>query len=211
MKHLYVNEVVEDKKIHFWQVPKLGAFMAIPVVYKSCLSEKALDAAIADWTEVSKQQAEQDKQREEYEEEQAQVREEKQRNGEPYEGDDKQWPELKAAPYQTTEKKFIICIDTLGQDRGLTEKEKAFSLETAIQFQEAWEKFEQEKLTKDRDSRMTIAATDAAWKEENADKFKEDEEKHIEEKMAAEEENEDEVLKSLTATRFKLAYHANLF
>ena len=38
-KYKYVPEVVREPKIHFWRVPRLGSFMAIPLVYKSSLSE----------------------------------------------------------------------------------------------------------------------------------------------------------------------------
>lgn len=43
--------------------------MAIPLIYKSCLSEEALDAAIADWTEVSKKIEAQDAKKVEWNEE----------------------------------------------------------------------------------------------------------------------------------------------
>ena len=32
-KHIHVPEVVREKRMHFQRVPKLGAFMAIPLVY----------------------------------------------------------------------------------------------------------------------------------------------------------------------------------
>lgn len=32
-KHLFVPEVVRDPKMHFWKVPRLGSYMAIPLVY----------------------------------------------------------------------------------------------------------------------------------------------------------------------------------
>jgi hypothetical protein len=53
-KHKYVPHVVRKKDIHFWTVPRLGAFMAVPMIYNSCMTDEALDTAIADWTEVSK-------------------------------------------------------------------------------------------------------------------------------------------------------------
>jgi hypothetical protein len=59
--------------------------MAIPLIYKSCLSEKAIDAAVLDWIEVIKQREVQDKEKAEVEEAQAAEREEKQKSGEPYE------------------------------------------------------------------------------------------------------------------------------
>jgi len=36
--HIYVPEVVREPKMHFYKVPRLGAFLAIPLEYKSCLS-----------------------------------------------------------------------------------------------------------------------------------------------------------------------------
>lgn len=37
-KHTFVPEVVRDPKMHYWKVPRLGSYMAIPMVYQSCLS-----------------------------------------------------------------------------------------------------------------------------------------------------------------------------
>lgn len=67
--HKYVSHVVRQKDIHFWTVPRLGAFMAIPLIYQSCMSDEALDAAITDWTEVSKKIEAQDAKKAEFEEE----------------------------------------------------------------------------------------------------------------------------------------------
>jgi hypothetical protein len=39
----------------FKTVPRLGAFMAVPIIYNSCLSEQALEAAIADLQNVTAQ------------------------------------------------------------------------------------------------------------------------------------------------------------
>lgn len=35
-KHIYVKEVVREPRMHFYKVPKLGSFMAIPLEYQSC-------------------------------------------------------------------------------------------------------------------------------------------------------------------------------
>lgn len=32
-KHIYVPEVVREPRMHFYKVPKLGSYMAIPLVY----------------------------------------------------------------------------------------------------------------------------------------------------------------------------------
>lgn len=41
--HVYVPEVVREPRMHFYRVPRLGSFMAIPLEYKSCLFQKSLD------------------------------------------------------------------------------------------------------------------------------------------------------------------------
>lgn len=45
---------------------------------------------------------------------------------EEYKGED-----IKPSPFDTVEEKFVICIDTLGQDRELTDEQKRFALNTA--------------------------------------------------------------------------------
>jgi len=43
--------------------------MAVPLIYNSCLSEKALDDAISNWAEIKTKIDEQNKERDEWEEE----------------------------------------------------------------------------------------------------------------------------------------------
>ena len=47
--HLLIPEVVRQKDIRFFKVPRLGSYMSIKLEYESCMSEKALDEAIVDW------------------------------------------------------------------------------------------------------------------------------------------------------------------
>lgn len=70
MKYKFVEEVVTEKKLHYWDVPRLGSFMAIPLNYRSCLSEMSLDKAMEEYIEILKQQEEQDKLKGEWQEEQ---------------------------------------------------------------------------------------------------------------------------------------------
>tara|TARA_B110000285_G_C15066356_1_gene585354 strand:+ start:592 stop:1437 length:846 start_codon:yes stop_codon:yes gene_type:complete len=182
-KHKYVPEVVREPKIHFWRVPRLGSFMAIPLVYKSSLSEEAIDKAVTDWIEVVKQREAQDKERQDYEDEQAQAKEEKLKAGEPWDPEVRVWDEISTAPLITEEQKFVVCIDTLGQDRELTDDQKRFALNTASRFREAWEKFENDKLVADRDMRIASNRADKEWIAENLDKLKDEEDRYVEEQM----------------------------
>ena len=51
-KHIYVPEVVREPRMHYQRVPRLGSFMAIPLVYKSCLFDDSLTEAVANWKDV---------------------------------------------------------------------------------------------------------------------------------------------------------------
>ena len=56
-KHIYVPEVVREPRMNFQRVPRLGGFMAVPLVYKSCLFDDALTEAVNNWQETQQRQA----------------------------------------------------------------------------------------------------------------------------------------------------------
>jgi hypothetical protein len=64
-----VKEVVREKRMHYFRVPRLGSFMAVRLEYNSCLTEEAFDAGVADMQSVIQRQAEQDAEREEFDRE----------------------------------------------------------------------------------------------------------------------------------------------
>jgi len=113
-QHVFVPEVVREPRMHFYLVPRLGCYMAVPLAYDSCLTEEALDAAVADYFEVQKAQAEQQKQKAEWEEEQERVREDKEKAGEVYEPEPKEWEEIAYKPFEAVKESFVVCLDTLG-------------------------------------------------------------------------------------------------
>jgi len=36
---VYVPDVVKEPKMHFFRIPRLGSYIAIPIVYNSCMSD----------------------------------------------------------------------------------------------------------------------------------------------------------------------------
>ena len=94
--------------------------MAIPLIYKSSLHEMALDKALTDYIEILKQVEVQDKEKAEWMEEQETLKEEKAKAGEKFVPEKRVWEPIKPGPFITKEEKYVICIDTLGQDRALT-------------------------------------------------------------------------------------------
>jgi len=57
-KHIVVNELVREPKMHYYDVPKLGSYIAIKLEYKSCLFEEAYDDAVKDSLRVEAERAE---------------------------------------------------------------------------------------------------------------------------------------------------------
>ena len=62
-------EVVREDRIHFFDVPKLGSYLAIKLEYESCLFEESFDAALANYREVQKKRLEQDTEKDAFEQE----------------------------------------------------------------------------------------------------------------------------------------------
>ena len=55
-RHIYVKEVVREPRMHFYKVPRLGAFMAVPLIYNSCLYDDSLTEAVANYQDVQARQ-----------------------------------------------------------------------------------------------------------------------------------------------------------
>ena len=49
--------------MHYWKVPRLGSYMAIPLVYKSSLSVKSLDQALRDLEDYDRRVKEQNEEK----------------------------------------------------------------------------------------------------------------------------------------------------
>lgn len=128
--------------------------MAVPFEYSSCLSAKALEEAVLDIQYLHKAREEQDKARADWEEDQQKAREDAERNGQPFEPENKVWENLVEKPYIVKKKSYVVCLDTLGQDREFSEDQRRFILDTVRKFIQLWEEKERRFLTRDRDLRL---------------------------------------------------------
>ena len=108
-KHSYVPEVVREPRMHFKKVPRLGCFMAVPLVYNSCLFNEALEEAVENYQVVQKEREEQEKLRAEKEE----GKEGKEEGGE-VENEEPSFKEIEFEPFKTFKEEYVICLDTLG-------------------------------------------------------------------------------------------------
>lgn len=139
----------------FESVPRLGAYMAVPIVYESCLTDEALTQAISNFLEVTKLRDQQQDEQIQFQLDQDALQE--QHHGEePFVRAEKEWPEIKFEPFITQKKHYVLCIDTMGQDREFSTEEKQVVLETCQKFKRCWEERERQLLIKDRDARIEL-------------------------------------------------------
>ena len=129
--------------MHFEKVPRLGCYMAVPLIYNSCLFNEALEEAVEDYQTVLKEKEEQDKLRADHEQQQQDKKQAAQDAGEEFEYEEFDGQEIEAKPFKTFKEEYVVCLDTLGQDRQFSDDEKRFVLETITAYRECWEKQEE--------------------------------------------------------------------
>lgn len=117
---VFIKEVVNEPKMKYFEVPRLGCYLAIPLTYKSCLFQESFDAAVDNYVETL-------------------------RRNEENEGDD----EIPLNPYETKELKYVVCLDTLGQDRVFPDSIIDYLQKWVEKYKKYWERSEAENLKRD--------------------------------------------------------------
>lgn len=116
-KYVYVPEVVREARMHYWIVPRLGSFMAVPLVYKSCLNIESFDKAVEDIVAYNEAVNAQEEEKRAFEAAQAALQAEKAAANEEFEPEEREWLEIEIPIVQHKLKKFVVCMDCMGQDR----------------------------------------------------------------------------------------------
>lgn len=164
-KFICVSEVVREPKIHFFQVPRLGSYMAVQLEYQTCLFEEAYDAGVADMIKVQEIRRQQDEDRAQHEQSQAELKAQAEADGEAFKPDEKKWEPIQCKPFQTRKVQFVACLNTMGQDRKFSEKEKLFALRTVQKYRDRWEQAERENLKADIARKVAAMDDDRQYKE----------------------------------------------
>lgn len=151
--------------MHYYQVPRLGSYLAIRLEYNSCLFEAAFDAALEDYSKVQTAMKQQEKEKKEMQDQQNEARAVAEEAEESYEEEEKDWPSFKHSAFKTKKKQFVICLNTLGQDRQFTEEEVNFALKTVQQYRDAWEELERKNLKNDVELKLKYTEFDRFYKE----------------------------------------------
>jgi hypothetical protein len=129
---IFVKEVVREPRMHFFKVPRLGSYLAVRLEYSSCLLEEALDAAVQDSLEMRNKLKEQEEEKKAYLEKLlADAKDNDDPNYDPHKvAAQRKWEELKPKPYKSQNIQFVVCLNTLGQDREFTADEIKFAQRT---------------------------------------------------------------------------------
>ena len=182
----FVPEVTKETKLKFFKVPRLGCYLAISLKYNSCLYDTSLDKAVEAYYETLQRKEKQAKEIQEHEEKQLREKEDKEAAGEVFQPTHVDWPKITEPPYATHEREYLLCIDTLGQDRMLTEEERKFAIDIAKLVIKCWEDSENEALAKDKALRISFKTRDDEYKEKELGEVNDAIEKSGEEALADE-------------------------
>lgn len=73
---------------------------------------------------------------------------------------------IEYADFISSEQKYVICLDTMGQDRPFTDEQKRFVLNVVQKFRENWERAEKASLVADRDAKIASMQKEPAIEQE---------------------------------------------
>lgn len=119
----YTKEVVREPRMYFFRVPQLGSHLAIELKYNACLCQKSFETAYETHKNCQTKRLDVEKEKEEFEQEQKDAKEKADEAGETIESaEEKTWAEFKEDPHETYHEKYVVCLDTMGQDREFTEE-----------------------------------------------------------------------------------------
>ena len=162
---LFIPEVVREPKIKYFRVPRLGCYYVAALTYDSHLFEGALDKASENFFITKQKKEEQEKAKEEKEADIERERAEKEAAGESYTKPQVEWEKIEEPPYESLQEKYVVCLDTLGQDRQFSEEEKKFVLDFVKFFSIQWEFREKKQLEIDKMKKVEASIENNEFKE----------------------------------------------
>lgn len=110
------------------------------------------------------------------------------------------------------DEQYVVCLDTMGQDREFTDDEKRFAIQTVMDFKRTWDRIEVDCLRKDRNKKIELLEVEKEFFDsETAARF-EEEEKAVERYLASFSSQQlDDELKEIVNKAARLYFVADLF
>ncbi|CAD8201854.1 unnamed protein product [Paramecium octaurelia] len=172
-KGIYIPDVVKEPKVYFHRFPKLGCYFAIPMNFETSLFEDAFDAGLVNRikynSEVETQKSEiKTKELEHAEQLQnAESEDQKQQLEEEHQNYLSSLPQLVEPPFLGIQQQYIVCGDTLGQDRKLSQEERNQLYDLIQQFGQSYQEKEIALLSEDINQQIEYQNTIPEKLEEN--------------------------------------------
>ena len=204
--YFIIDEVVREKRIKFFKVPRLGSLFCVKLKYDSCLFEQALDEGVSDFMDVEARKRQQEIDISIWEEKEAKRKEEAEKNEQEYEEEHKEWEVIKEKEFITTPVEFVVWLDTMGQDRKYAQSEIDLSLKAIANFVQKWEEQERRSLRADIIRRVERLNEDRVFLERYKIKHEDILDKWIDQNTEETEEPKEESARIEERKRLKLEY-----
>ena len=191
--------------MHYYKVPRLGSYMAIRLEYDSCLSVEAYNDGVTDALTIREKKKEQEDMKRDHEDKEKERKDECAANDMEYVYSAGNWPEIKEKPLSTKKVQYVVCLNTLGQDREFTEEEIRFALDTTKLYRDEWERIEEKNLRKDIDRKLDNMDAERIYKDTHEAMDNNEADKRAEEAIALQEggESMEEFDRSQALRKFK--------
>ena len=164
-KHVLIPEVVREQRMHFFKVPRLGSFLAIRLEYNSCLYVDSYNTGLEDYKSMKGRIAAQEEERMKHDEAEQEKYEDAQANETVYEKQPFNGPKIEPKSFKTQKITFVVCLNTLGQDRTFSEEQKKFALDMVKTYTAEWARIENDNLQSDIERKIGELDSDAQYKE----------------------------------------------
>jgi hypothetical protein len=123
-------------------------------------------------------------------------------------GDEKVWEEINMKDFISFEEKYTVCIDTIGQDRSLTDEQIKFAVKVVKDFGQNWEETEKENLTRDATSKVNALKSDSVYVENETENIFNEQEKFIEDMLANRDDIENDEQRDQESKVYKFNFSA---
>lgn len=148
--NIYVPDVVMNGDLYYFDIPKLGSYFAVPLVVRSYLNDLSFDDAVTKIKAYNQQVAENKamlaSRVEELNEkiDMAQSSDEEEAKRLTQERDElvANWEEVPYPEFEANVLNYVVCLDTLGMDKEISEEDRQFTFEFVQHFRDSWEQKE---------------------------------------------------------------------
>lgn len=183
--YIYIKDVATDPRMHFFEIPRFGSYMAVPMKVNSYLNALTFENGLEKTREYKKNLEENELKikeiQEDFDEKIAKAKEDE--NEEELEAimeeyNSYEWPTVECDSFATDVKNYVFCVDTLGKDQEISQEDRDFIESICRFFVTSWEKKELEYIKQDIERYI---AYDVEHNEDILEAFQKAEEKEADE------------------------------